>query len=126
MLAEPPLRPAQILEYGSPEHEKAKKRVQTTDDSVAALCSGYDVIHKKMGGSEDYYVILNRAALVMVDPVSKQGDLAIRAAQKNAGRSNGDSTQISPENNMGNLDNRGENATIKVQKTHTDGGPRQW
>lgn len=113
---------AKILEYGSPEHEKAKKRVQTTDDSVAALCSGYDVIHKKMGGSEDYYVILNRAALVMVDPVSKQGDLAIRAAQKNAGRSNGDSTRISPENNMGNLDNRGKNATIKVQKTHTDGG----
>lgn len=113
---------AKILEYGSPEHEKAKKRVQTTDDSVAALCSGYDVIHKKMGGNEDYYVILNRAALVMVDPVSKQGDLAIRAAQKNAGRSNGDSTRISPENNMGNLDNRGKNATIKVQKTHTDGG----
>jgi phage-related protein (TIGR01555 family) len=113
---------AKILEYGSPEHEKAKKRVQTTDDSVAALCSGYDVIHKKMGGNEDYYVILNRAALVMVDPVSKQGDLAIRAAQKNAGRSNGDSTRVSPENNMGNLDNRGKNATIKVQKTHTDGG----
>ena len=113
---------AKILEYGSPEHEKAKKRVQTTDDSVAALCSGYDVIHKKMGGSEDYYVILNRAALVMVDPVSKQGDLAIRAAQKNAGRSNGDSARISPENNMGNLDNRGKNATIKIQKTHTDGG----
>lgn len=114
---------SKILEYGSPEHEKAKKRVQTTDDSVAALCSGYDVIHKKMGGNEDYYVILNRAALVMVDPVSKQGDLAIRAAQKNAGRSNGDSTRISPENNMGNLDNCGKNATIKVQKTHTDGGP---
>ena len=75
-----------------------------------------------MGGNEDYYVILNRAALVMVDPVSKQGDLAIRAAQKNAGRSNGDSTRVSPENNMGNLDNRGKNATIKVQKTHTDGG----
>lgn len=113
---------AKILEYGSPEHEKAKKRVQTTDDSVAALCSGYDVIHKKMGGSEDYYVILNRAALVMVDPVSKQGDLAIRAAQKNAGRNNGDSARISPENNMGNLDNYGKNATIKIQKTHTDGG----
>lgn len=84
---------ANILEYGSPEHDKAKKRVQTTDDSVAALCAGYDVIHKKQGSNEDYYVILNRAALVMVDPVDDLADVAIRASERNAAKGDGVSTE---------------------------------
>ena len=78
---------AKILEYGSPEHERAKRRVQTADNSVAALCSGYYVIRKKMGQGEDYYVILNRAALVMVDPVGDLADVALKAADRNAAKS---------------------------------------
>ena len=84
---------AKVLEYGSPEHDKAKKRVQTTDDSVAALCSGYDVIHKKQGSNEDYYVILNRAALVMVDPVDDLADVAIKASERNAAKGDGKSAE---------------------------------
>ena len=77
---------AKILEYGSDEHTKAMNRVETKDDSVAAMCAGYDVIHKKMSDREEYYVILNRAALVMVDPVDDLADVALKAAGRNASR----------------------------------------
>lgn len=77
---------AKVLVYGSPEHEAAKKRVKTSDDSVAALCAGYDVILKNMGEREDYYVVLNRAALVMADPVDDLADVAMKASERNAAK----------------------------------------
>jgi phage-related protein (TIGR01555 family) len=110
---------AKILEYGSPEHDKAKKRVQTTDDSVAALCSGYDVIHKKQGSDEDYYVILNRAALVMVDPVDDLADVAIKTSERNAAR--GDEKTMDFEEKT--LDFSTPANTIKSKGTSEDGGP---
>ena len=110
---------AKILEYGSPEHDKAKKRVQTTDDSVAALCSGYDVIHKKQGSGEDYYVILNRAALVMVDPVDDLADVALKASERNAAR--GDEKTVDSEEKT--LDFSTPANTIKSKGTSEDGGP---
>lgn len=110
---------AKILEYGSPEHDKAKKRVQTTDDSVAALCSGYDVIHKKQGSNEDYYVILNRAALVMVDPVDDLADVALKASERNAAR--GDEKTVDSEEKT--LDFSTPADTIKSKGTSEDGGP---
>lgn len=110
---------AKILEYGSPEHDKAKKRVQTTDDSVAALCSGYDVIHKKQGSDEDYYVILNRAALVMVDPVDDLADVALKTSERNAAR--GDEKTVDSEEKT--LDFSTSANTIKSKGTSEDGGP---
>lgn len=104
---------AKILEYGSPEHDKAKKRVQTTDDSVAALCSGYDVIHKKQGSNEDYYVILNRAALVMVDPVDDLADVALKALERNTARGDEKTLDFSP---LGD--------TIKSKGITKDGAPK--
>lgn len=111
---------AKILEYGSPEHEKAKKRVQTTDDSVAALCSGYDVIHKKQGSDEDYYVILNRAALVMVDPVDDLADVAIKTSERNAAR--GDAKTADSEEKT--LDFSTPANTIKSKGITNDGAPK--
>lgn len=110
---------AKILEYGSPEHDKAMKRVQTADDSVAALCSGYDVIHKKLGSDEDYYVILNRAALVMVDPVDYLADVALKASERNAARDD-EKTADSEEKT---LDFSTPANTIKSKGTSEDGGP---
>lgn len=111
---------AKILEYGSPEHAKAKKRVQTTDDSVAALCSGYDVIHKKQGSDEDYYVILNRAALVMVDPVDDLADVALKASERNAAR--GDEKTVDSEEKT--LDFSTPANTIKSKGITNDGAPK--
>lgn len=111
---------AKILEYGSPEHDKAKKRVQTTDDSVAALCSGYDVIHKKQGSDEDYYVILNRAALVMVDPVDDLADVAIKTSERNAAR--GDEKTVDSEEKT--LDFSTPANTIKSKGITNDGAPK--
>ena len=111
---------AKILEYGSPEHDKAKKRVQTTDDSVAALCSGYDVIHKKQGNDEDYYVILNRAALVMVDPVDDLADVALKASERNAAR--GDEKTVDSEEKT--LDFSTPANTIKSKGITNDGAPK--
>lgn len=111
---------AKILEYGSPEHDKAKKRAQTTDDSVAALCSGYDVIHKKQGSNEDYYVILNRAALVMVDPVDDLADVAIKASERNAAR--GDEKTV--DSGEKTLDFSAPADTIKSKGITKDGAPK--
>ena len=111
---------AKILEYGSPEHDKAKKRVQTMDDSVAALCSGYDVIHKKQGSNEDYYVILNRAALVMVDPVDDLADVAIKASERNAAR--GDEKTV--DSGEKTLDFSTPADTIKSKGITNDGAPK--
>ena len=111
---------AKILEYGSPEHAKAKKRVQTTDDSVAALCSGYDVIHKKQGSDEDYYVILNRAALVMVDPVDDLADVALKASERNAAR--GDEKTVDSAEKT--LDFSTPADTIKSKGITEDGAPK--
>ena len=111
---------AKILEYGSPEHDKAKKRVQTTDDSVAALCSGYDVIHKKQGSDEDYYVILNRAALVMVDPVDDLANVAIKTSERNAAR--GDEKTVDSEEKT--LDFSTPANTIKSKGITNDGAPK--
>lgn len=111
---------AKILEYGSPEHDKAKKRVQTTDDSVAALCSGYDVIHKKQGNDEDYYVILNRAALVMVDPVDDLADVALKASERNAAR--GDEKTV--DSGEKTLDFSTPANTIKSKGITNDGAPK--
>lgn len=111
---------AKILEYGSPEHDKAKKRVQTTDDSVAALCSGYDIIHKKQGSNEDYYIILNRAALVMVDPVDDLADTALKASERNAAR--GDEKTVDSEEKT--LDFSTPTDTIKSKGITKDGAPK--
>lgn len=110
---------AKILEYGSAEHEKAKKRVQTTDDSVAAMCAGYDVIRKKQGGDEDYYIVLNRAALVMVDPVDDLADVALKTSERNAAK--GDDKNVDSEEKT--LDFSTPVDTIKSQGTSKDGGP---
>lgn len=111
---------AKILEYGSPEHDKAKKHVQTTDDSVAALCSGYDIIHKKQGSNEDYYIILNRAALVMVDPVDDLADTALKASERNAAR--GDEKTVDSEEKT--LDFSTPTDTIKSKGITKDGAPK--
>lgn len=110
---------AKILEYGSPEHAKAKKRVQTTDDSVAALCSGYDVIHKKQGNDEDYYVILNRATLVMVDPVDDLATVALKTSERNAARGDEKNANFREKS----LDFSMPMGTIKLKETSEDGGP---
>ena len=111
---------AKILEYGSPEHDKAKKRVQTADDSVAALCSGYDIIHKKQGSNEDYYIILNRAVLVMVDPVDDLADAALKASERNAAR--GDEKTVDSEEKT--LDFSTPTDTIKSKGITKDGAPK--
>lgn len=62
------------------------KRLGTTDYSVAAMCSGYDAIKVDRGGNDDYYVVLNRAAMVMVDPMDVLAKAAIGAAERNAAK----------------------------------------
>ena len=94
--------------------------MQTTDDSVAALCSGYDVIHKKQGSDEDYYVILNRAALVMVDPVDDLADVAIKTSERNAAR--GDAKTADSEEKT--LDFSTPADTIKSKGITKDGAPK--
>ncbi len=77
------IRPdAKVIDYKSPEIEKARKELGTSDYAVAAMCSGYDAIKVKMGGNEDYYVVLNRAAMVMADPVDKFAGTAINAIDR--------------------------------------------
>ena len=79
------IRPdAKVIDYKSPEIEKARKYLGTSDYAVAAMCSGYDAIKVKMGGDEDYYVVLNRAAMIMADPVDALTNTAIEASQRNS------------------------------------------
>ena len=79
------IRPdAKVIDYKSPEIEKARKYLGTSDYAVAAMCSGYDAIKVKMGGDEDYYVVLNRAAMIMADPVDALANTAIEASQRNS------------------------------------------
>lgn len=79
------IRPdAKVIDYKSPEIEKARKELGTSDYAVAAMCSGYDAIKVKMGGDEDYYVVLNRAAMIMADPVDVLANTAIKASQRNS------------------------------------------
>lgn len=79
------IRPdAKVIDYKSPEIEKARKDLGTSDYAVAAMCSGYDVIKVKMGSDEDYYVVLNRAAMIMADPVDVLANTAIKASQRNS------------------------------------------
>lgn len=79
------IRPdAKVIDYKSPEIEKARKDLGTSDYAVAAMCSGYDAIKVKMGGDEDYYVVLNRAAMIMADPVDVLANTAINASQRNS------------------------------------------
>lgn len=111
---------AKILEYDSDERKKALKMVQTTDDAVAALCAGYDVIHKKMSDREDYYVILNRAALVMVDPVDELADVALKASERNAARGDGEKVYFGEKT----LDFSTSTDTIKSKGITNDGAPK--
>ena len=79
------IRPdAKVIDYKSPEIEKARKYLGTSDYAVAAMCSCYDAIKVKMGGDEDYYVVLNRAAMIMADPVDALANTAIEASQRNS------------------------------------------
>ena len=111
------IRPdAKVLEYGSPEHEAALKRIQTSDDSVAALCAGYDVIKKSVGANEDYYIVLNRAAMVMVDPVDDFASTVIKSLERAAARKKTDGAE-NP------LDFSAHSDTIKSRGNAEDGGP---
>lgn len=83
------IRPdAKVIECKSDEMKSAMRRLGTTDYSVAAMCSGYDAIKVDRGGSDDYYVVLNRAAMVMVDPMDVIAKAAIGAAERNAAKKN--------------------------------------
>lgn len=44
--------------------------------------AGYDVIVKKQGSGENYYVVLNRAALIVEDTTDDLMDVAIKAAER--------------------------------------------
>ena len=70
---------ANVLEVGSndffnsPELRKAILRVLCGEEGTAAACAGYDAIKVVGGnsGNSDYYVVLNRAALIIADPMDK-------------------------------------------------------
>ena len=50
------------------------------------MCSGNDALKVDRGGNDDYYVVLNRAAMVMVDPMDVLAKAAIGAAERNAAK----------------------------------------
>lgn len=66
--------------------ENARRKYGTSDYAIAAMCSGYDAIKVHVSGSEDYYVVLNRAAMVMEDPVDSLANMAIAASERNAAK----------------------------------------
>ena len=81
------IRPdAKVVEYRSKELNAAMRKLGTSDYSVAAMCAGYDAIKVKMGESEDYYVVLNRAAMIMSDTVDTIATSAIGAAERAAAK----------------------------------------
>lgn len=81
------IRPdAKVIGRYSQELRATMKKLGTTDISIAAMCSGYDAIKVEMSKTENYYVILNKAALVMADPVDVLSNTAIRAAERNAAK----------------------------------------
>lgn len=81
------IRPdAKVVEFQSADIEDARRKYGTSDYSIAAMCSGYDAIKVHVSGSEDYYVVLNRAAMVMEDPVDSLANMAIAASERNAAK----------------------------------------
>lgn len=73
---------AKVIGYFSDEMHAAMKRLGTSDRAITAMCSGYDAIKVKTGQDEDYYVILNKAALVMADPVDRLTGTALNAIER--------------------------------------------
>ena len=67
---------AKVLDYSSDEFQEAMDRIQSDDSSIAALCSGYDIVQV-----EDYHIVLNRAALIMQDPMEDAAEEIIRSAE---------------------------------------------
>ena len=81
------IRPdAKVVEFKSADIENARRKYGTSDYAIAAMCSGYDAIKVHVSGSEDYYVVLNRAAMVMEDPVDSFTNMAIAASERNAAK----------------------------------------
>ena len=81
------IRPdAKVVEFKSADIENARRKYGTSDYAIAAMCSGYDAIKVHVSGSEDYYVVLNRAAMVMEDPVDSLANMAIAASERNAAK----------------------------------------
>lgn len=81
------IRPdAKVVEFRSADIEDARKKYGTSDYAIAAMCAGYDAIKVQVSGSEDYYVVLNRAAMVMEDPVDSLANMAIKASERNAAK----------------------------------------
>ena len=81
------IRPdAKVVEFQSADIEGARRKYGTSDYAIAAMCSGYDAIKVHVSGSEDYYVVLNRAAMVMEDPVDSLANMAIAASERNAAK----------------------------------------
>ena len=73
---------AKFIDFDSDDMREAQRRIGSTDPSVAALMAGYDVIVKKQGSGENYYVVLNRAALIVEDTTDDLMDVAIKAAER--------------------------------------------
>lgn len=81
------IRPdAKVVEFRSAEIEGARRKYGTSDYAIAAMCAGYDAIKVHVSSSEDYYVVLNRAAMVMEDPVDSLANMAIEASERNAAK----------------------------------------
>ena len=68
---------AKILDYSSDEFQAVMDRLESDDSSIAAVCAGYDIVQV-----EDYYIVLNRSALVMLDPMEEAAEQTIRSMER--------------------------------------------
>lgn len=73
---------AKIIDTNDNKLLEAKQRFGTKDNSIAAMCAGYDVMVKNKG-TEKYYIVLNRAALIAQDPVDDIATVALIASKRN-------------------------------------------
>lgn len=79
------IRPdAKIVDSDSQELEDrvAEFTWSIFDQGAIALSCGYDAIRVKFGDGEAYYVVLNRAALVMADPADKLTGTALKTIDR--------------------------------------------
>lgn len=74
---------AKVYDYPSLPFEKRAETSKWLEEtgvseaSVYAMCAGYDAIRVRYSGNEDYYVVLNKAAMVMKDPMDDLQNIII-------------------------------------------------
>lgn len=82
------LRPdAKVYDYSIDDEAKWLHDTGRAEASVWAMLNGYDAIRVKQGRDEHFIVILNKAAMIMEDPIDRLQDAAIKAGKRNASKS---------------------------------------